>query len=337
MQTRPLGSSGIDASVVALGAYPMGGWMWGGTAGTSESDAIRAVHAALDSGVTFIDTAPLYGFGAAEEFIGRALKGRRDGVVLATKCGLRWDRTEGEFFVRTDPDKVVGEGETEIYRYLGPDGIREEIERSLARLQVETIDLYQTHWQDKTTPIADTMGELMRLKEEGKIRAIGCSNATPAQMDEYRAAGDLDCDQELFSMIDRKLEDKNLPYCGTNGIAFLAYSPLGQGLLTGKVTPEREFGEGDMRRNKDRFSPRNRKIVLDMLEAYRAVAEAHDLTFAQLAIAWTAHQPGCTHVLVGARDERQATENARAGAVTLSEEDLRTIREAIDQYGAELP
>jgi aryl-alcohol dehydrogenase-like predicted oxidoreductase len=336
MRTRPLGTSGIDASVIALGAYPMGGWMWGGTGGSDESDAIRAVHAAIDNGVTFIDTAPLYGFGAAEEFIGRALKGRRDQVVLATKCGLRWDRTEGEFFVKTDPDKVVGEGETEIYRYLGPDGIREEIERSLSRLQVETIDLYQTHWQDKTTPIADTMGELMRLKEEGKIRAIGCSNATTAQMDEYRSAGDLDCDQELYSMLDRKHETENLPYCEKHTLAFLAYSPLGQGLLTGKVTPEREFGEGDMRRHKDRFSVENRKTVLAMLEAYRGVAEKHDLTFAQLAIAWTAHQPGCSHVLVGARDETQATENARAGDVTLSEEDLGTIRDAIDQYASKI-
>ena len=326
MKYRSLGASGIDGSVVAFGAWAIGGWMWGGS---GESDAIRAIHAALDAGVTLIDTAPMYGFGLSEEIVGKAIKDRRDKVVVATKCGLVWHVEKGDFFFASDDKHPTREGKAKVYRYLGPESIRYEIEKSLTRLDVDCIDLLQTHWQESTTPIDETMATLVQLRDEGKIRAIGCSNATVSQMEQYRAAGQLDVDQEQFSMLDRKHETENLPYCAEHGLAFLAYSPIAQGLLTGKIGPDRVFPEGDQRRHNGRFSEENRRNVLAMLEKFGPIAADHGISLAQLAIAWTVSQPGCTHALVGARTPEQAVENAKAGAVDLSNAELERMREII--------
>jgi methylglyoxal reductase len=334
MKYRRLGKSGIEASVVGVGAWAIGGWMWGGA---DEAESVRAVHAAIDSGVNLIDTAPVYGFGLSEEVMGKAIRDRRDRVVLATKCGLVWHEERGEFFFASDEKHPAEEGQIKIYRYLAPDMIRREVERSLKRLGTDRIDLLQTHWQDSTTPIADTMHTLMELKKEGKIRAIGCSNATPGQMDEYRAAGQLDVDQELFSMLDRQHQRENLPYCAKHRIAFFAYSPLAQGLLTGKIGLDRTFQEGDQRRDKPRFSVENRLKIQRLLDLFRPIAERHRISLGQLAIAWTVSQKGCTHALVGVRTARQAVENAKAGAVELSLEELQFMDGAIEERAADIP
>ena len=329
MQYRPLGESGIKASVVALGTWAIGGWMWGGT---DETDSIDAIHAGLDAGINLIDTAPVYGFGRSEELVGKAIAGRRDNVVLATKCGLVWHTDGGDFFFHSDGQHPVSEkSDREVHRYIGPDSIKYEVEQSLKRLGTDRIDLYQTHWQETTTPIADSMGALMELKQEGKVLAIGVSNATCAQMDEYRAAGQLDCDQERYSMLDRGLDAEQLPYCAKNNVAVLAYSPLALGLLTGKIGPDRIFNEGDQRKNNGRFSPENLKKVHAMLSEIQPIADAHSVTMAQLVIAWTVAQPGLTHALVGARNPQQARENAAAGDVTLSADELKTIDKAISK------
>jgi len=333
MRTRPLGQSGIEASVVGFGAWAVGGWMWGGT---EEEASIRAIRAAIDAGVTLIDTAPMYGFGTSETVVGKAVEGRRDDVVLATKCGLIWHAEKGNRFFETDEKHPVKGGAIKVHRYLGPEAIRYEVEESLKRLRTDRIDLYQTHWQDATTPIAETMAELLKLKDEGKIRAIGCSNATPEEMDRYRAVGQLDVDQEKYSMLARKHEGANLPYVADNGIAFLAYSPIAQGLLTGKVGPDRTFAEGDQRTKDKLFSVENRAKVAAMLEEFEPIAEAHSLTLAQLAIAWTLAQRGCSHVLVGARNEKQAGENAAAGDVELSDDELATMRASVEKHTAEM-
>ncbi len=332
MRYRKLGGSGIGASVVGFGAWAIGGWMWGGT---NEGEAIRAIHAAIDNGINLIDTAPVYGFGTSEEIVGKAIRDRRDKVVLATKCGLVWNVEKGDFFFSSS-DRTIGEegGARQVYRYLGPESIRWEIEQSLKRLGTDRIDLYQTHWQESTTPIAETMTELMKLKAEGKIRAIGASNATPAQMDEYRRAGALDADQEPYSMLARGHETGNLPYCDRNNLAFLAYSPLAQGLLTGKMGPDRIFEEGDQRRGSARFSVENRQKVSEMLAEFKPITDSHQVTPVQLAIAWTAQQPGCTHVLAGARNPAQAVENAKAGDLVLSEEELALMGKAIANSAA---
>ena len=334
MRHRILGKSGIEASVVGLGTWAIGGWMWGGT---TEKESIRAIHAGLDAGINLIDTAPVYGFGVSEEIVGKAIAGRRDQVVVATKCGLVWHVEGGQHFFDSEPETIKqNAGYYHVYRYLNPKSIRYEVEQSLRHLRIETIDLYQTHWQDGTTPIPETMEELLKLKQEGKIRAIGCSNATPLQMDEYHAAGVLDTDQEQYSMLDRKHEQQNLTYCAKHEMAFLAYSPLALGLLTGKIGPERTFETSDQRHDNPRFSIENRRTVQAMLEAFRPIAEAHGANFAQLAIAWTISQPGCTHALVGARTIEQAQENAGAAEVQLSDDECNEMRRIIDEFPTKL-
>lgn len=331
MRYRELGKSGISASVVAFGAWAIGGWNWGGT---EDDKGICAIHAALDHGINFIDTAPMYGMGHSEEVVGRALRGRRDKVVLATKCGMVWDGTgRGDFRLATDEHGVREDGPIKVYQYLGADSIRKEVESSLKRLGTDYIDLYQTHWQDSTTPISETMGVLMDLKREGKIRAIGCSNASPAHMDAYAANGQLDVDQELYSMLDREHETDNLPWCREHGTAFLAYSPLGQGLLTGAIGPDRVFGPGDMRRTKPRFSVESRMRIASMLQQFSTLTEKYACTTGQLVLAWTLEQPGCTHVLAGARDEAQILENLRGGEIILAPEDLTLMREILMDSG----
>lgn len=329
MQVRLLGTSGIEASVVGLGTWAIGGWMWGGT---DARQSIAAIQAAIDAGITLIDTAPAYGFGVSEELVGKAIAGRRDRVVLATKCGLVWHCRKGNPFFNSDDGNITqGEGKYRVHRYLGRDGIRHEIEQSLRRLNVECIDLYLTHWQDPTTPIAETMDELMRLKHEGKIRAIGVSNATVTEMEQYLAAGSLDADQEQYSMLDRGAEKANLPFVREKGIAFLAYSPLAQGLLTGTIGPDRVFDKGDQRATNPRFSVGNRRMVARLLERFQPVAQKHQITLGQLVIAWTLRQPGCSHVLIGARNPAQAMTNAQAGSVILDSEDLAAMNRAITE------
>ena len=329
MRMQPLGQSNIDASVVGLGTWVMGGWMWGGA---SEAESIDAIHASIDAGVNLLDTAPIYGFGLSEQVVGKAVRDRRDKVLIASKCGMVCNTTKGDHKFNSTVLGPDPQGHLGIQIYLDPESIRAEIEASLARLQTDYIDLYQTHWQDSTTRIEDTMATLLDLKQEGRIRAIGVCNASAQQMEQYRTAGSLDSDQERYSMIDRRIEGDQLPYCRDNDIAVLAYCPLEQGLLTGKVPPEREFAEGDQRRRSQRFSVENRKRVQSMLRKFEPIAAAHNISLAQLTIAWTVHQPGLTHALVGARHAQQAIENAAAGRVELSDEDLKIMNDAIDEY-----
>jgi methylglyoxal reductase len=174
MKYRPLGKSGIQASVVGFGAWAIGGWMWGGT---RKNDPEGAIHAAIDHGINLIDTAPMYGYGHSEELVGTALKGIRDRVVLATKCGMVWYKKEGDkFFDASETGEAEGDADKkyEVYINLRPAMIRHEIEESLRRLKTDWIDLYQTHWQDSTTRTEDVMAELLLLKQEGKIRLFAC-------------------------------------------------------------------------------------------------------------------------------------------------------------------
>lgn len=328
MQYRKLGASGIEASVVGLGTWTMGGWMWGGA---DQRESVEAIHAAVDAGITLIDTAPAYGFGLSERLVGEAIKPYRDKIVLSTKCGLVWDKEHGTFFFHANEAGITDKpSKYKVYKYLGPASIRQEVEASLTRLQTDRIDLYHTHWQDPTTPIDETMGALLDLKKQGKIRAIAVSNASVQQIKEY---GPIDADQERYNMLDRQVEHNGvLEYCRTHNIAMLAYSPLGQGLLTGKLGPERTFNEGDLRRNNPRYSVENRRKIREMLDEFQPLAERHGISLGQLAIAWTFSQPGMTHVLCGARTPTQARDNAGAGDVRLSAEEIQTLSTIIARY-----
>jgi methylglyoxal reductase len=318
---RKLGSSGLDISVVGFGAWAIGGWMWGGA---DEKQAIAAIHAALEEGVTLFDTAPIYGFGHSEELVGRALHGRRDRAVIATKCGMIWDREEGEFYFHADDKGIQSkQSERKVYKCLRPASVRDELEKSLGRLQTDHIDLYQTHWQDKTTPIADTVAELLKLRDEGKIRAIGVCNATVDHIKQY---GQIDSDQEKFSLLDRDpATGGQLDFCRQHNISMLAYSPLANGLLTGKISPDRKFGAGDLRAANLRFRKDNIAKINAKLEELRPLAERHRASIAQIVIAWTFTQPGITCVLCGARDDAQARENAAAGKIELAREDIENL------------
>lgn len=314
MLTREIGASGIEASAIGLGTWAIGGWMWGGT---DEAKSIAAIQASVDAGVTLIDTAPAYGQGVAEDIVGKALKGRRDKVVLATKCGLVWHTQKGNHFFDYDGKPV--------HRYLGKDAIIHEVEQSLTRLGTDYIDHYITHWQDPTTPIAETMEALETLKQQGKIRSIGASNTSVDEVQAYVAAGQLDAIQEEYSMVKRDIEGTLLPVCRENGVSVLSYSSLALGLLSGKIGPDREFTGDDQRKDNPRFSMANRQKVADLMETIAPIAEAHGATLAQTVIAWTVQQPGITFSLCGARDAAQAVENAKAGQLRLTEAEIAEI------------
>ncbi len=317
MATRPIGRSGIEASVVGLGTWAIGGWMWGGT---DENRSIAAIQAAVDEGVTLIDTAPAYGQGVAEEIVGKALVGRRDKVVLATKCGLVWHTQKGNHFFDVDGKPV--------HRYLGADSIVHEVEQSLKRLRTDVIDHYITHWQDPTTPIADTMEALLKLKEAGKIRSIGASNTTPDDVRAYLDAGPLDAIQEEYSMVKRDIEATHLPICREAGVSVLSYSSLALGLLTGKIGPGRTFEGDDLRKGNPRFSPDNLARVAALMETVKPIAAGHGASPAQVVIAWTVALPGITFALCGARNAEQATENAAAGRLRLTASERDAISAA---------
>ena len=333
MQYRNLGTTEIKTSVVGFGAWAIGGWMWGGT---EENDAMRAIDAAIDHGINLIDTAPMYGYGRSEEIIGKTIGSKREKVVLATKCGLRWDdkdwpKGEGVLHFYGD-DKGVSSGKTgnRVYKYLRPDSIRWEVEQSLKRLKTDHIDLLQTHWQDETTPIAVTMEMLLRLKDEGKIRAIGVSNVTVDQLKEYLAVGPVDVAQERYNLLHRNIEDNGLlDLCKSNGISLLAYSPMANGLLTGKILPDRHFNEGDLRRNNPRFSPENIRNVNRMLDELSPVGSKYGLTPGQVVVAWTACRYEKMYVLCGARTADQVAQNAVPGDVTLTDDEMQFISEKL--------
>ncbi len=332
MKYRKLGKSDMEASVVGLGTWVTGGGSVWGKEEVDDTQSIQAIQAAIDAGVNLIDTAPAYGFGRSEEVVGKAIKGRRDKVILATKCGLWWKDERGSYFCEFDG--------RDINRSLRPDTIREELEASLKRLDVDVIDLYQVHWpaiEPEKTPIQETMDCLMALKNEGKIRAIGVSNVSLEELKEYEIFGAVDTNQPRYSILYWDIEDDIIPYCVNHQISTLAYMPLEQGLLTGKVTMERQFDEKEWRSNQEWnpwFKLENRQVILDLLDSWSDLTEKSNCSLAQLVIAWTFGQPGITHVLCGARTEEQALENAAAGNLSLEEADMERMREDVMELGA---
>ena len=331
MQFLPLGPSGINASTIALGTWVLGGGTtWGNIPDDAES--IRLIQSALDLGINLIDTAPVYGFGHSESVVGKALKGRRDQAIVATKCGLWWEYPKGSFFSDFDCKKV--------YRSVRPDTLQLEIENSLRRLGTDYIDLYQTHWPampPDLTPVEDTMACLLKFKAQGKIREIGVCNVSPGELQTYLDCGPIVSNQFRYSMLNRDVEEETLPACTKNQLATLTYMSLEQGLLTGKVGMERVFRADEFRSN-DAWSPwfslPNRSRVLAMLAGWNDMLAKYECSLSQLALAWTAAQPGVTHVLCGTRTLSQLADNVKAAELKLESGDLHRMRSDALALGA---
>jgi len=318
MRYRKLGQSELEVPVIIYGAWAIGGWMWGGS---DEEAAVKSIQKAIDVGITCIDTAAVYGFGLSEKLVARAIKGRRDEVLVATKCGLVWDEV------------APGAGYPKPTRCLRPESIRRECEISLQRLEIDTIDLYQCHWSDPDTPIDDSMAELLKLREEGKIREIGVSNFTPELIRDGLKTAPIVSNQPPYNLLRRDIENDVLPYCREASVGLIVYSPIMKGLLTGKVTMDRTFQGDDHRINSPWFQSENRRRVLDALEIIKPIAANHDCTLAQLVIAWIIGEPGITSAIVGARTDIQVEENAAAADIDLTAEERGLIRKTFEDLG----
>jgi len=326
MEFRQLGESGVKASVITFGAWAIGGWMWGGA---DRKEALEAIKAAYAYGVTSIDTAPAYGQGLSEEIVGEAIKEiPRDKVQILTKFGLRWDMKKGEFHFKS---KDNNRRDIEIYKYASKESVMKECEDSLKRLNIDYIDLYQIHWPDATTPIAETMEALQRLLEQGKIKAAGVCNYSVAQTKEAEKAISLASNQVPYSMLLRDIEKEVIPYALQHKKVIIAYSPLQRGLLTGKIKPDHHFNEGDTREQSVFYTEENIRRVNLFLDRLKPLAEKKQATLSQLVIRWTIEQPGITVALVGARNATQAIENAKANDIKLSKEELAFINDELSK------
>ncbi|MHA6246331.1 aldo/keto reductase [Pontibacter sp. CAU 1760] len=320
MEYRKIGTSDLEVSVVTFGAWAAGGWMWGGT---ERKDAVQAIRASYDLGVTSIDTAPIYGQGTSEEIVGEAIKDLpRDRVQILTKYGMRWDLAKGTLAFNSQDNSGR---DIAIHKYAGRESIIKECEDSLRRLKTDYIDLYQIHWPDVTTPIEETMETVAQLIKEGKVRHAGVCNYNVAQMQEAEKYVQLVSNQVPYSMVKRDIEKDVVPYCLEQNKSILAYSPLERGLLTGKMKPGYQFGEGDHRANLYFFQDDNLKRTDEFLQKIKPLADEKHATLAQLVIRWTVEQPGITIALVGARNAEQATQNAKALHVKLTQDEVNFI------------
>ena len=323
MHMRDLGNTGLKASAVSMGTLSIGGdEVWGNS---DEAESIRTLDKAAELGITFFDTAAFYGYGRSETILGKALKGKREKYIVSTKCGLDWDSGEGSFFFERDGHVIT--------KNLSPKGVRRSVENSLRRLGMDYVDFCFTHWQAEEpcmVPIADTMGELCRLKEEGKIRHIGASNVTLEQVCEYRKYGELDAIQEHMSMVYLDSFDEVNDFCVQNGIMYHAYSVFERGLLTGAYTMESVVRPGDARNEWcEWYRPDKRQKVLTMLDEWKPLLEKYQCSQAALTVAWTLQQAPNIIVDAGARRVSTIIENARGGEITIEPEDLQKMNTAV--------
>ncbi|RUT31666.1 aldo/keto reductase [Paenibacillus zeisoli] len=307
METRRLGNSDLHTSVIGFGAWAAGKAGWGEV---SENQIERAIHRAYELGVNFFDTAPVYGFGESEEVLGRTLRPIRDKVILATKFGLAWDD--------------AGSIRNDVFR----ESIIREVEASLRRLQTDYIDLYQVHWPDPSgsTPFEETFDTLNRLVEQGKIRYIGVSNFSVEQLTEAAALSPVVSLQSLYNILQRDVEQGPLPHAAEQGIGFIPYSPLAQGLLTGKFNPANKPNPDDVRSALNPlFSEDNYEQNLIKVQKLEEVAESYGKPLGQLAINWLLANPAVSSVIAGAKTVEQVEENIAASGWKIAAEDVEKI------------
>lgn len=305
-----LGSSDIRVSKICLGTWAIGGWMWGGT---DEQESIQTIRAAVDRGITFIDTAPVYGFGRSEEIVGKALQGDvpREEVVIATKVGLEW----------TDQGKV--------FRNSTRQRILKEVDDSLRRLQIDYIDLYQIHWPDPLVPIEETAAVMAELLDAGKIRAIGVSNYSPEQMDAFRKVAPLHSIQPPYNLFERQIEKDVLPYAKKHTIAILAYGSICRGLLSGKMSHNTSFGGDDLRQHDPKFkTPRFSQYLKAVSRLEDFAEKRYDRKVLELAVRWILDQGAIA--LWGIRRPDQLDPLEQVFGWSLSEQDKQEIETIVN-------
>ncbi|MCY1722126.1 aldo/keto reductase [Prolixibacteraceae bacterium Z1-6] len=331
MEKVQLPSSDVNITPITFGAWAIGGWFWGGA---EENESVKAIQTAIANGMTTVDTAPVYGFGQSEEFVAKAIKGKRNKVEILTKFGLVWDKKSGYIHYEKTYDNQGNE--VSLYRLGSKESVIKECENCLRRLGTDYIDLFQQHWPDNSTPLEETMEALDILKSQGKIRAGGVSNYSAKEMAEAENFLQLASNQVPYSMVNRGIEDELVPYCITNNKAIIAYSPMQRGVLTGKITSDYKFSEGDHRPATPFFQEPNLRRINNFLTKIQPIANDKNATIAQLVLKWTLEQPGITCVLAGARNEKQVLENLKAAEMKLSGEELEFIKNELDKLKLEL-
>src|SRR3954466_15974072 len=310
MQMKRLGNTDLELTPIGVGAWAMGGGGWAFASGPQDdNESIEAIHAALDRGVNWIDTAAVYGLGHSEEVVARALEGRSNRPYVFTKCERVWNENR------------------EIAKSLKSDSIRRECEASLRRLKVDTIDLYQIHWPEPDEDIEEGWGALAKLKEEGKVRYIGLSNFNVAQMERIRRIAPITSLQPPYSAISPEVESEILPYCAQHNIGVIVYSPMKSGLLTGKMTKERvaAFPQDDFRKRAPAFQEPQLSRNLELAEVMRTIGQRHGRSAGEVAIAWTLRHPAVSAAIVGMRSAAQARGVLGALEFRLSDDDIAEI------------
>lgn len=314
MEKRQLGNSDLHITTLGIGAWAIGGGGWNGSMGPqNEDDSVPAVHAALDHGLNWIDTAALYGLGHSEEIVARALKGRTSRPYVFTKCERVWDS-----------NGTIGAS-------LKAESIRRECEGSLRRLQTDVIDLYQIHWPDPDDDIEEGWIELARLQQEGKVRYIGVSNFNVSQMRRAQAIAPITSLQPPYSIVTRAIEKEILPFAVQNKIGVIVYSPMSAGLLTGAMTHARvaNFAAEDWRRNLPNFKEPLLSRNLKLVERLRQIGSRHQRSPGEVAIAWTLHDPAVTGAIVGFRSAKQVSGIIGAAEFRLLPSEMLEIEDAL--------
>jgi len=322
LDTNQLGFSDLHLTSLGLGTWAIGGGGWDyGWGPQDDARSLEAIDRALELGIHWIDTAPAYGLGHSEEIVGQAISGRRNEVIVATKCGLVWD-----------------EGAHSTYERLTAESVRQEAEDSLRRLDVDVIDLYQIHWPDPEEQIEEAWATIAELIEEGKIRYGGVSNFSVEQLKRIQPIHPVASLQPPYNMLERDIEEELLPYCAEHDIGVIAYSPMQSGMLTGKYDREsiEAMPEEDWRKDSKHFTEPELSANLRLIEGLRPIAERNDKTLPQLAIAWVLERPEVTAAIVGARKPEQIEETAVAGSWDLSEKDLEEIEALLEKRESRL-
>lgn len=311
METIKINNINKEVSRIGLGTWSIGGWMWGGT---DEKESVETILTALDKGISLIDTAPVYGFGKSEEIVGKALKeyGKRDDITLVTKVGLDWKNEQP-------------------FRNSSKERLQKELEDSLRRLQTDYIDVYMIHWPDNNTAFSETASQMAEFQKQGKIKSIAVSNYSPKQMDSFSKTAELDILEPPYNMFERGIDDEILPYCKENDIKTLVYGAICRGLLSGKITKDREFKGDDLRKSDPKFQGERFDMYLNAVDKLDKFAqENYNKRIIHLAVRWLLDH-GADIALWGPRKPSQLDVVGDMTAWNLSKDDMKEIDRIIDE------